>query len=129
MTFAHVSRSRQTVSANLPRHETSLDQHLSFRLLPKLSADFPGSKHVKDYNMTREDDEILWRFAAENDFAIVSKDFDFFHRSSVRGYPPKVNFLRVGNCPTRRILDTLLANKERILDFGNDATEALLILQ
>ncbi|MBI5472867.1 MAG: DUF5615 family PIN-like protein [Ignavibacteriae bacterium] len=90
-----------------------LDQHLSYRLVPKLSDFFPGSKHVKDFEMTEVDDEVIWQFAATNDFVIVSKDTDFFHRSSVRGSPPKVIFLRVGNCTSKRILATILDNRTR----------------
>ncbi|MFL4994526.1 MAG: DUF5615 family PIN-like protein, partial [Microvirga sp.] len=36
------------------------------------------------------DDEAIWTFARGNDFAIVSKDSDFYGLSVVRGAPPKV---------------------------------------
>ncbi len=106
-----------------------LDQHLSHRLLRQLNAAFPDSKHVKDFNMTNADDEILWRFASENNFVIVSKDSDFFNRSVVRGHPPKIKFLRLGNCPSSKILDTLLSNQSAIHDFVNSSIESLLVLQ
>lgn len=106
-----------------------LDQHISFRLLRLLDAEFPGSRHVKDFNLTEVDDEVIWQFAIENDFVIVSKDLDFFHRSAVRGYPPKVLYLRVGNCPSNKILDLLLSNRATILNFVSDSVESLLILQ
>lgn len=106
-----------------------LDQHLSFRLISSLDPEFPGSKHVKDFNLTEVDDEVIWQFAVENNFVIVSKDLDFLHRSVVRGYPPKVVYLRVGNCPSSKILDLILSNKMNISNFIDDSVESLLVLE
>ena len=41
-----------------------LDQNLSHRLLRDIDVAFPGSQHVADFNLTAEDDEIVWRLAA-----------------------------------------------------------------
>lgn len=48
-------------------------------------------------------DAEVWQFAASNDFAIASKDSDFSERSVLEGSPPKVIWLRVGNCTTEHI--------------------------
>ena len=64
-----------------------LDQNLSFKLVPEISAAFPGSGHLRDFDLTREDGEPIWNFAAEHGFAIVSKDTDSMHRALLRGYP------------------------------------------
>ena len=42
-----------------------LDQNLSHRLLRDIGSAFPGSQHVADFNLTAEDDEIVWRLAAD----------------------------------------------------------------
>ena len=64
---------------------------------------FLGLKHVKDFGLTGNDDEAIWQLASEQSFVIVSKDSDFLHRSLLRGHPPKVIQLRVGNCSTHHI--------------------------
>lgn len=104
------------------------DQNLSFKLPPSLVAAFPGSKHVKDFGLTGNDDEAIWRLALEQDFAIVSKDSDFLHRSLLRGHPPKVIQLRVGNCSTRYLGKLFIREEGTIKEFLKNPNEALLIL-
>jgi predicted nuclease of predicted toxin-antitoxin system len=70
------------------------DQNLSFKLAPAIASAFPGSKHVKDFNLEREQDEPIWAFAGQNDSTIVAKDTNFLHLALLRGLPPKVVFLR-----------------------------------
>ena len=105
-----------------------LDQNVSYRLIASLSQAFPGSRHVKDFDLTQEEDEEIWRFAAEHGYVIVSKDSDFLHRALVRGHAPKIIYLRVGNCTTGLIRDLLLAEKDAIRAFYDDPTESVLIL-
>ncbi|MCX6992803.1 MAG: DUF5615 family PIN-like protein [Kiritimatiellaeota bacterium] len=106
-----------------------LDQNLSCQLLRDIDAAFPGSQHVADFNLTVEDDEIVWRFAADHGFVIISKDSDFFHRALLRGHPPKVIYLRVGNCSTQHIGNLLMDNVPLIYEFISDPMESLLILE
>ena len=106
-----------------------LDQNLSRRLLQDIDTAFPGSQHVADFNLTAEDDEIVWRFAADHGFVIFSKDSDFFHRALLRGRPPKVIHLRVGNCSTQHIGNLLMDNVSLIYEFISDPMESLLILE
>ena len=105
-----------------------LDQNLSFKLIQHLNTAFPDSRHVKDFGLTGNDDEAIWRLAAEQDFAIVSKDSDFLYRSLLRGYPPKIIQLRVGNCSTQLIADLLVRNEQVIKRFLSDREESLLVL-
>ncbi len=104
------------------------DQNLSFKLAPILDSVFPGSKHVKDFGLTGKDDEAIWILALEQSFVIVSKDTDFLHRSLLRGHPPKVIQLRVGNCSTRHIHELFIHEEETINEFLNNTNEALLII-
>jgi len=41
------------------------DQNLSLKLVPALSDAFPGSKHLKHFSLTRQQDVPIWTFAAE----------------------------------------------------------------
>lgn len=105
------------------------DQNLSRRLSRDIDAAFPDSQHVADVNLMMEDDEIVWRFAADHDFVIISKDSDFFHRALLRGHPPKVIHLRVGNCSTQHIRKLIMDNLSLIYEFVSDPMESLLILE
>jgi predicted nuclease of predicted toxin-antitoxin system len=37
-----------------------LDLNLSFRLVDIVLPQFPGSRHVKDFGLTGDDDERIW---------------------------------------------------------------------
>jgi len=104
------------------------DQNISFKLPPILDSVFPGSKHVKDFGLTGNDDEAIWQLALNQSFVIVSKDSDFLHRSLLRGHPPKVIQVRVGNSSTRKIYELFTREVETIKEFFNNPNEALLII-
>jgi len=106
-----------------------LDQNLPRRIVAELQAAFPGSSHVWLLGMAEADDEEVWTTSTDQGFAIVSKDGDFVQRALLRGHPPKVIYLNVGNCSTGTIRDLLLARPASIQDFLNDPVESLLILQ
>lgn len=60
--------------------------------------------------------------------AIVSRDSDFHQASFLRGSPPKVIWIRRGNCTTADIEEVLRANLTQILAFGADQVAAFLAL-
>ena len=105
------------------------DQNISHLLLRDIATAFPDSQHVAYVNLTKEDDEVIWKYAADNGFVIVTKDSDFFHRALLRGHPPKVIHLRVGNCPTPHIKNLLMDNVSLIYEFISDPMESLLVLE
>lgn len=70
------------------------DQNLSFKLVSAMAPVSPGSKHLSDFDLTYEQDESIWSFAAKKGFTIVSKDSDFVYLSMLRGHPPKVVYIR-----------------------------------
>jgi predicted nuclease of predicted toxin-antitoxin system len=53
------------------------DHNLSPRLVPALSAEYPGSTHTREAGLERASDQEIWDFAKARGFAIVSKDSDF----------------------------------------------------
>jgi len=105
-----------------------LDQNLSPRLIASLVGLYPESAHVKDLGMERASDADLWEFALEHGFTIVSKDSDFHQRSFLHGPPPKVVWIRLGNCTTSEILEILTARHREVIDFGDRPVEAFLVL-
>jgi len=104
------------------------DENLSLRL-PRLLADlFPNSLHVRDVGMKATDDPIVWDYAKDNDFMIVSKDADMHDLSLVFGNPPKVVWLRLGNCSTRQVENLLRRDFDVIKLFYEDEYVSLLAL-
>ena len=73
-------------------------------------------------------DAEIWNYASNNGLAIVSKDGDFNQESFLRGAPPKIIWIRRGNCTTANISALLRFKKSAILDFGVDVEAALLEL-
>jgi predicted nuclease of predicted toxin-antitoxin system len=105
------------------------DENLSPRLVSILAPYWPDSVHVETAGLRGATDETIWRFARDHDFAILSKDDDFASLALVRGAPPKVIWLQIGNAPTSRVVEAL-KDKALILEsFSLDPAEALLTLR
>lgn len=105
------------------------DQNLSFRLVRKFEECFPESEHVRLLGMDEKDDRLIWKYARDNDFTIVTQDADFEMLSQLYGFPPKVIWLRCGNTATVNIFNLLLRNHELITAFGVDDLIACIELQ
>ena len=104
------------------------DQNLSARLVVRLEDLFPQSIHVKTLGMTQSDDSSIWNYARDQGFTLVSKDSDFQQRSLVLGAPPKVVWLRIGNCRTSQIEDLIRIHAVELHTFEREASSSLLIL-
>ncbi len=104
------------------------DQNLSPKLVTRLVDLFPDSAHVQDVGMDTANDTELWEYAHDNDYVIASKDADFSDRSTIHGYPPKVIWLRRGNCSTNTIEEILRNHYSDIETFAGDPNRGLLIL-
>lgn len=75
-----------------------------------------------------KDDKLIWEYAERQGYTIVSKDGDYQSLSLVRGAPPKVIWLRVGNGGTRVIEQLIRDRNDDIANFEADAATTLLIL-
>jgi len=86
-----------------------LDENLSPRLVGLLAPRF-ACMHVNDaLGLGRWcADSADWEFARRRGLLIVTKDDDFVARAIIRGAPPKVVWLDVGNAGTHEIADLLL---------------------
>lgn len=105
-----------------------LDENLAPRLAAAISDVFPGSVHARDVGLASASDESLWDYAAANGFIVASKDSDFHQRSFVFGAPPKVIWLRLGNCRTDDIERLLRRRSEEIRQFAEDRVATFLAL-
>ncbi len=104
------------------------DENISPRLVAALSDVFPGSVHVRDVGLVRATDAAIWAYARDRGLTILSKDSDFHQVSFLRGPPPKVIWIRRGNCSTVDIEALLRSNRTEILAFGVDEEAAFLAL-
>ena len=104
------------------------DQNLSPRLVRQLEDLFPGSSHVQAQGFASSPDTPLWEFARKNDFVIVSKDVDFSDRSALLGYPPKIIWIRMGNCSTSEIEGALRKHHGQIDAFASDDNVGVLAI-
>ncbi|HZL26683.1 MAG TPA: DUF5615 family PIN-like protein [Acidobacteriaceae bacterium] len=83
------------------------DENLSPWLVQNLADLYPGSSHVRDVGLKREPDRDIWEYAKATGLAVVTKDSDFVERSIFDRQSPKIIWIRLGNCSSRRI-ETLL---------------------
>ena len=74
------------------------DENLLPRLPGLLAGLFPGSLDARECGLLGLPDEDVWEYACHHGFAIISKDSDFQQRSLLYGPPPKIVWLRFGNC-------------------------------
>ena len=103
------------------------DENLSPRLAPALSDFFPGSRAARDCGLRGASDLDVWEYALEHGFVIVSKDSDFSERSARFGSPPKVIWLRIGNCTTARVDFVLRNTAQRVHAFGASEDSCLVL--
>ena len=78
--------------------------------------------------MKEAEDLAVWEYAKQQNFMIVSKDADFHQRSFVFGFPPKVVWIRLGNCSTADVEQVIRKNFAIIKMFAEDEEAAFLVL-
>ena len=104
------------------------DQNLSPHL-PRILHDlYPGSIHVREVGLPAADDAVVWDYAKEHGFVIVSKDSDFQQRSLLFGAPPKFVWLRLGNCSVAESADLLRRHSVSIHTFELEPAQSHLML-
>jgi predicted nuclease of predicted toxin-antitoxin system len=104
------------------------DENLSPRLVAALADIFPDSAHVDRLGLGGATDDEVWEHAHKQGYTLVSKDSDFHEKSLLHGYPPKVIWIKRGNCTNKQI-EMILRNKSgQIQTLLNDQETAFLIL-
>ena len=79
------------------------DNNLSPSLARSFAAIFRDSTHCADVGLREANDVAVWTFAKENAFTLVTKDSDFNALVTLRGFPPRVIWVRRPNCSTGEI--------------------------
>lgn len=104
------------------------DQNLSPRLTNRLADLYPGSAHVDALGLGTANDRTVWDYAKQNGYLIVTKDSDFSELAVVIGFPPKVIWIRRGNCSTNDIEQILQVSYDAISSLVDDNSIGILTL-
>jgi predicted nuclease of predicted toxin-antitoxin system len=105
------------------------DQNVSPRLVGLIGDLYPNSIHVRAVGLDRAPDDAIWIYAKDNGFAILAKDEDFNQMSVIRGFPPKVIWLKLGNCTTEEIEFSLRENHSALEHFFADPNIGTFVLR
>lgn len=104
------------------------DQNLSPRLIRRLLDLYPGSNHVHPLGIDQAPDEKVWEYARREGFLIVTKDADFSDLCMLLGFPPKIIWIRRGNCKTADIAVLLRHHHPDVEALGKDMVMGVLTL-
>jgi predicted nuclease of predicted toxin-antitoxin system len=86
------------------------DENISYKICKKIEDVFPESKHLSDLRLEQSSDIQIWEFAKSNNFTIVIFDADFIDISLLKGFPPKIIWLKIGNTTTENLAKQLRDN-------------------
>jgi predicted nuclease of predicted toxin-antitoxin system len=93
------------------------DHNLSPRLVNRLADIFPDSNHVDNLEMAQADDSEVWVYAQNNGFTIATRDSDYNELIMLRDFPPKIVWIRRGNCSKiEAMLRTHIIDIQRLFD-------------
>jgi predicted nuclease of predicted toxin-antitoxin system len=105
-----------------------LDQNLSRKLVKQIEDLYPESCHLTSVLSEKSDDRDIWLYAKENGFVIITKDDDFEQTSVLLGHPPKVIWVRLGNCRTSDVVALIRKSQKVITAFAEDEEKSILPL-
>ncbi|MDT9176551.1 MAG: DUF5615 family PIN-like protein [Limnospira sp. PMC 1291.21] len=104
------------------------DHNLSPRLIQRLADLFPESTHVYQIGLEKSGDREVWDYAKHHKFIIVTKDSDYNELLTLMGFPPKIIWIRRGNCSTTDIEAILRTHAAHIQTLISDSTLGILTL-
>jgi predicted nuclease of predicted toxin-antitoxin system len=89
---------------------------------------FPGSSHISGVGLGGETpDEVIWEFAKENAFAIVTGDADFLRLADQRGTAPKIIRLERMDYPTKVAAELIRRYAIAIIEFEKSARAVMIL--
>jgi predicted nuclease of predicted toxin-antitoxin system len=94
-----------------------LDENITYRVIRKITEYYPECKHATDVIKGKLSDKLIWDYAKENGYTIVTFDSDFSDLVSMNGCPPKVIWLRIGNTTNLNLINFFINKQEAIKDF------------
>lgn len=104
------------------------DHNLSPRLVRSLADIYPDSNHVYPLRLDQVSDREIWEYARREGFLVVTKDSDFSDLCMLLGFPPKLIWIRRGNCQTSVIGAMLRHHYSDIEALNQDVANGVLTL-
>ena len=104
------------------------DQNLSPKLVHRLADLYPDSSHVYLVGLDTAPDPVIWEYSHDNEFIIVTRDADFSDLNVLLGFPPKVIWIRRGNCTTGNVESILRSNYVAVKTLAEDESVGILTL-
>ena len=99
-----------------------IDQNISHRIVALIQPNFNEVVHVKTLGLIDATDVAIFFYARQNLFdAVVTLDEDFHNIQAIHGTPPKIIWLRNGNCTTASLAEIILSHEKTIHEFMTDA--------
>ncbi len=107
-------------------HKILFDNNISHRVIARISDIFPNANHVMLESLDESTDMEVWQFAKKNGYTIVTKDSDFNDLAIFQGSPPKVIWIKIGNCKVTKIAKILIDNSKIIKIFLDNSNSSIL---
>ncbi|WP_017733714.1 DUF5615 family PIN-like protein [Nafulsella turpanensis] len=86
------------------------DQNISPKIVKQLEDIFPEAKQVRHLGLENASDIQIFEFAKKNGYAVVTFDSDFVDLNVIKGFPPKIIWLKTGNLTTKAISELIHKN-------------------
>ena len=104
------------------------DENLPATLAERLSVEYPRSQSVAGVGLAQRPDAEIVTYAKHHGYIIATKDVHFYRHCVAHGHPPKVIWVRTGNCSMATLVETFQRALDRMAPFElND--EPYLILK
>lgn len=95
-----------------------IDQNISHRLKARINSAFTEIFHVKELGLTDASDVVIFETARRDNFnAVLTLDEDFHNLVMEHGIPPKILWLRLGNCAISVQAKAILENAAMMRPF------------
>ena len=106
------------------------DQNISPKIIKQIEGNFPGAKQVRHLGLENASDLEIFEYAKRHGFAVVTFDSDFVDLNVIRGFPPKIIWLKTGNLTTKSVTELIYKNMVVIQSFlQSEEDEILEIIQ
>jgi predicted nuclease of predicted toxin-antitoxin system len=104
------------------------DEQLSEKLVNLIADIFPNALHVRAMGAGGWPDHRVWQLARDHDCVLTTKDEDFHRLSVLQGAPPKVLWIRIGNCSSEDVAALLRKHEADIREFAGQSEATFLQL-
>lgn len=89
----------------------------------------PNIAHVAELELSKASDTEIWHYAREFNYTIVTQDADFDELGLMLGFPPRIVWIRHGNCTTENIAELLRRHTVKLISFMEQFEDRILVLR